>query len=175
MAQALFVVGIAAGAAILSEALAYVLVYRTEHFQSLKDQALRGAKRFEKMKEEAVGNKADKKKKQMDMLEDNLKGLRRSIEVTKAKSMILSGLMLISIYHYMSSIFGTAPVARLPFEPFGFVQWVSHRNVAGDDPRDCSFAFVYLLSMLTLRQSISRLTGFDLRPDVLPGGLGTPS
>ena len=43
-------------------------------------------------------------------------------------------------------------VARLPFEPISFVRGLSHRNLAGEDFRECSFIFLYILCTMSIRQ-----------------------
>ena len=43
-------------------------------------------------------------------------------------------------------------VAKLPFEPFGIVQSISHRNLMGKDITDCSFLFLYILCTMSIRE-----------------------
>ena len=43
-------------------------------------------------------------------------------------------------------------VARLPFEPISFIRGLSHRNLVGDDYRQCSFIFLYILCTMSIRQ-----------------------
>lgn len=51
-----------------------------------------------------------------------------------------------------SASFDGRVVAKLPFEPFGIVQSVSHRNLMGKDVTDCSFLFLYILCTMSIRE-----------------------
>ena len=42
-------------------------------------------------------------------------------------------------------------VAKLPFTPPGFIQFVSHGDIEGEDATDCAFMFIYALSMMAFR------------------------
>ena len=42
-------------------------------------------------------------------------------------------------------------VAKLPFEPPGFIQYLSHSGLEGENATDCAFMFIYILSMTALR------------------------
>jgi len=52
-------------------------------------------------------------------------------------------------------------VAKLPFEPISFIRGITHRNIVGNDYRDCSMIFVYILSNVSLRPIITKLLGFS--------------
>lgn len=50
-------------------------------------------------------------------------------------------LLLLVVFLFFSrrtSSFSGFVVAKLPFVPFSLLQKLSHRNLAGDDPTDCS-------------------------------------
>jgi hypothetical protein len=47
-------------------------------------------------------------------------------------------------------------VGRLPFEPFTFLQGLTHRNLPGTDMRDCSSHVVFALGMVTARAVLNR-------------------
>lgn len=51
-------------------------------------------------------------------------------------------------------------MARLPFKPIGLFQNLTHNDLEGDDFTQCSVAFLYLLTLLSLRNSIRKLLGF---------------
>eukprot|EP00731_Ephydatia_muelleri_P024853 Em0016g1124a len=59
-----------------------------------------------------------------------------------------------------NTIFDGRVVAKLPFEPFGIVQSVSHRNLMGKDITDCSFLFLYILCTMSIRENVQKLLGF---------------
>jgi len=51
-------------------------------------------------------------------------------------------------------------VAVLPFEPIGLFKNLTHSDLEGEDYSLCSVAFLYLLTLLSLRNSIRKLIGF---------------
>ena len=51
-------------------------------------------------------------------------------------------------------------VATLPFEPMGLFKNLTHSDLEGNDFSQCSVAFLYLLSLLSLRNSIRKAIGF---------------
>ncbi len=53
---------------------------------------------------------------------------------------------------FVSCRFDGHVVAKLPFEPFSLIQGLSHRNLMGTDPTDCSFIFLYILCTMSIRE-----------------------
>lgn len=51
-------------------------------------------------------------------------------------------------------------VAILPFKPIGLFKNLAHSDLEGDDYTQCSVALLYLLTLLSLRNSIRKLIGF---------------
>jgi hypothetical protein len=51
-------------------------------------------------------------------------------------------------------------VAVLPFKPIGLFKNLTHSDLEGDDYSLCSVAFLYLLTLLSLRNSLRMLIGF---------------
>ncbi len=51
-------------------------------------------------------------------------------------------------------------MAVLPFEPIGLFKNLTHSDLEGEDYTMCSVAFLYLLTLLSLRNSIRKLIGF---------------
>jgi hypothetical protein len=51
-------------------------------------------------------------------------------------------------------------VAVLPFQPIGIIKNLTHSDLNGEDYTMCSVAFLYLLTLLSLRNSIRKLIGF---------------
>lgn len=60
---------------------------------------------------------------------------------------VISIITIDSIGNYYSGIV----VAKLAFEPISFLQNITHRGINGDDPTDCSYIFIYILSALIFR------------------------
>ncbi|CAI5512137.1 unnamed protein product [Closterium sp. Naga37s-1] len=68
---------------------------------------------------------------------------------------------LLIVFGLLNSLFDGKPVAKLPFVPFAFIQRnMSHRNLPGDDPTDCSMVFLYMLCSLSIRPNLQKLLGF---------------
>ena len=51
-------------------------------------------------------------------------------------------------------------MAKLPFQPLGFMQGITHRNLEGTDITDCSMIFVYILSNISIRPIVTKVLGF---------------
>lgn len=65
-------------------------------------------------------------------------------------------------------------VAKLPFEPFGFVSGITHRNIPGNNMQECSFLFIYILSSLFFRNNIMKLAGVEQQQQNPFGDWATP-
>lgn len=50
--------------------------------------------------------------------------------------------------------------AALPFKPIGVFKNLTHSDLEGEDYTQCSVAFLYLLTLLSLRNSIRKSLGF---------------
>ena len=50
-------------------------------------------------------------------------------------------------------------VAKLPFEPFGFITPISHRNLPGTDFTEASAYFFYALCSIAIRPLLQKLLG----------------
>ena len=68
---------------------------------------------------------------------------------------------MILFMSFLSNQFQGVVVAKLPFEPFGFVQGITHRNLPGNDTTDCSMIFMYILTNLMIRPIMQKILGFD--------------
>eukprot|EP00051_Salpingoeca_urceolata_P016094 m.212454 g.212454 ORF g.212454 m.212454 type:complete len:105 (+) comp18588_c0_seq1:374-688(+) len=71
-------------------------------------------------------------------------------------------LCFMGIVGFFNSVYAGRPVARLPFEPLSIVTNLSHRGLDGEDFTQCSFVFLYAMSMMFFRQNIQKATGFGL-------------
>ena len=52
-------------------------------------------------------------------------------------------------------------MAKLPFNPPGFMQSLTHRNLNGADMTDCGMNFIYMVSSMGIRPIISKVLGFE--------------
>lgn len=147
--------------ALIGEGLTWLLVYRTEQYQRLKNEVEKQCKKLEK-KKEAISETLAKssKKKTLEREEEKLKQQNRDLSLVKMKSMFAIGFAFTALLSMFDSIFDGRVVAKLPFVPLGFIQGISHRNLPGNDYTDCSFIFLYILCTMNIRQNIQKLLGF---------------
>eukprot|EP00004_Rigifila_ramosa_P016396 TRINITY_DN3891_c0_g1_i1.p1 TRINITY_DN3891_c0_g1~~TRINITY_DN3891_c0_g1_i1.p1 ORF type:complete len:199 (+),score=74.32 TRINITY_DN3891_c0_g1_i1:57-599(+) len=154
------IIAASVGAGLLSEALSWVLIYRTAEYTRLKDNIDRLQKKLDQKKEAvATLEKAKSKDKKIEHYENELKTMGRVLMATKMKSTMAVAVTMIVLYGLLSSSFDGRVVAKLPFEPFGLIRGITHRNLPGTDFTDCSMAFLYLLCSLSLRASMQRFFG----------------
>jgi len=147
--------------AFFGEGVTYLMVYRTEKYQKLKQEVERQCKKLEKRKEttgESVIIKNQKKK--LEREEEKLKTNTRDLSMVKMKSMFAIGIAFTALLSIFNSIFDGRIVAKLPFVPISFLQGISHRNLPGTDYTDCSFIFLYILCTMAIRQNVQKLLGF---------------
>lgn len=114
--------------------------------------------------EELKSSKKKNKDKRVQMTEEHLKQKQQDMTFAKLKSTICLAVLMFLIYRYLNSMFGTTVVAKLPFEPMGFMASVTHRGLEGDDLFDCSMAFIYLLCSLGIRPNVQKWFGFTPKP-----------
>ena len=66
--------------------------------------------------------------------------------------------MMLSMYLVNNHFYGTV-AGKLPFEPWTMVTGMSHRGLEGDDMRQYSMTFVYVLLQMAMRGFTSKLFG----------------
>ena len=69
----------------------------------------------------------------------------------------LSMIIMWQVNRYFTGII----CGRLPFEPFGYVQSMSHRGLSGDDSQLVSLTFIMILSNMAFRGMLPKLMGVD--------------
>ena len=89
----------------------------------------------------------------------------------RVKSMGFVGVTMAALVGVLSTAFEGKVVAYLPFEPPGFIQSIAHRNLLGNDPRDCNWLFIYILSSIVFRPAAQKLLGTTPSPNM--GGFGS--
>ena len=75
--------------------------------------------------------------------------------------------MLTGIFHSLTlftlkSSYESVILARLPFVPFSFMTWLSHRNLPGDDMRDAGILFIYGLCSLAIKPNLQKFLGHEM-------------
>ncbi|XP_077230369.1 uncharacterized protein LOC143863548 [Tasmannia lanceolata] len=168
--DSLIVVGISFCTAFLCEGISWILIYRTSSYKSLKSSIDKASKKLETMKTtsasssstnpSSTGPKKSSKTKKIDRVESSLKESSRDLSLSKFKSGAVVAVVLFVVFGLLNSLFEGKPVAKLPFSPVGFVQKMSHRGLSGDDPTDCSMAFLYFLCSISIRTNLQKFLGF---------------
>jgi len=151
---------------VLSEALSWLLIYRREDYRRLTSSVEKTTKRLEKEKE--VPTKGGKNKA-LARMEKELQTENRDLAFMKMRASVATGLAHVLAFSYIYNKFDGHAVARLPFEPFGFIRHLSHRNLPGDDYCDCSVVFFYMMCNMGFKPSLQKLLG------VAPSGSGPGS
>ncbi|XP_035544528.1 calcium load-activated calcium channel-like [Juglans regia] len=160
--DSLTVVAISFCTAIVCEAISWLLIYRTNSYKSLRSSIDKAAKKLETMKTESSAKIAKKSKtKKMDRVETSLKESSRDLSLFKFKSGAVVALVLFVVFGLLNSLFEGKVVAKLPFSPVRIVMKMSHRGLQGDDPTDCSMAFLYFLCSISIRTNLQKFLGFS--------------
>ncbi|CAM8880229.1 hypothetical protein QQ045_020999 [Rhodiola kirilowii] len=159
----LTVVGISICTAIVCESISWLLIYRTDSYKTLRSSIDRASKKLESMKTTTAAPilKKSSKVKKIDRFETTLKESNRDLSLFKFKSGAVVALVLFVVFGLLNSLFEGKPVAKLPFVPLRIVYKMSHRGLLGDDPTDCSMAFLYFLCSISIRTNLQKFLGFS--------------
>jgi len=65
------------------------------------------------------------------MVESQLKALSQQMTFDGIKSHLVVGALMIAVINLIGSHFSGNVVVMLPFEPFGLIQGITHRNIVG--------------------------------------------
>mmetsp|Transcript_43190 Transcript_43190/g.52367 ORF Transcript_43190/g.52367 Transcript_43190/m.52367 type:complete len:176 (-) Transcript_43190:168-695(-) len=160
MSQALTIFCVTVGNSFLVEGISWFVVYRTIAYQNLVASKDRTSKKVEEMKTSLAGGKA-KSARKMSQKEDLLKMTNQQIGFMKWKSNFVLGGIFVIMFSLLGSIYDAVPVARLPFEPLSMMTGMTHRGLPGEDMRDCSFAFIYMLCSSCCRINVQKFLGFS--------------
>eukprot|EP00245_Coleochaete_scutata_P007628 TRINITY_DN23120_c0_g1_i1.p1 TRINITY_DN23120_c0_g1~~TRINITY_DN23120_c0_g1_i1.p1 ORF type:complete len:183 (+),score=39.50 TRINITY_DN23120_c0_g1_i1:90-638(+) len=158
--DSLLILAISFGAACFCEALSWLIIYRTPGYKNLRTSIDKTSKKLETMKSMNSSGKKSSKAKKMDRFENSLKDANRDLTFAKFRSGAVVAISLVLVFGLLSSLFEGKPVAKLPFTPFVFIQKMTHRGLPGDDPTDCSMAFLYFLCSMAIRSNLQKILGF---------------
>lgn len=172
--DSLAVVGISICTAMICESISWLLIYRTNSYKTLRSSIDKAAKKLETMKTTSNPNliaKKSSKIKKIDRFETSLKESNRDLSLFKFKSGAVVALVLFVVFGLLNSLFEGKAVAKLPFVPARIIQKMSHRGLHGDDPTDCSMAFLYFLCSISIRTNLQKFLGFSPPRGAAGGGL----
>jgi uncharacterized membrane protein (DUF106 family) len=179
----LYVIGCSIFTTVLTTLIEWYFVYSKEEYKELKEDITHQEKQLEKEKRKKAENKRKllniseekKQKKKKKESEDRVKQLEKTLSELKTKmslmsfkGMLLGGVVMFSTFSYLNKTFDGIVVARLPFEPFGFLTTITHRSLPGTDYTECAFLFIYILATMAIRTNVQKYFGWQ------PAGAGNP-
>ncbi|CAM9198836.1 unnamed protein product [Laminaria digitata] len=151
------------------------MVYRKPDYQRLKRHIETVAKDLEKKKADPVGvdnsaKKREKNQRVIDRLEKDLADAMKELQALATPSKLAVAVLVMAVVVGINKSFAGTVVAKLPFVPFSLLQKISHRGLEGDDPTDCSVAFLFALCQAGVKGNIAKLVGVGQ-----PKGVKEPS
>lgn len=168
---------------VLSQFIEWLFVLRTEDYktkmakiESLQERikALEvkmlpqvGGDVIEESSKKAMARLA-RTEKQISDLQTEVQNVNLSLQGKKFLLGFVNMGLMIFMFTRLSAIFADVVVAKLPFEPWGFVQGISHRGLSGDDITDCSYLFVYVMVNMSFRPTMSKLLGIKQQANQNP-------
>ena len=155
---------------LLSEGISWILIYRTKRFKIIKNEIDSLNSKLEDARKRQKENKTKdpKLKKQISSLEDKLKIKSRDLYVMQLPSNFFLVLLFVSAYGFLSAIYDSYAVAKLPFEPLSVLTRMTHRGLPGDDYSECSMTFILILSSMAIRPNVKKYLGFAPQTNTNP-------
>lgn len=156
--DALVVAALVLAGAVVGEGLNYLFIFRTDKFKRLQADVGKMKKLHAELAKEAAasGNKKKKEARLTKTIEMNDILLQKY----KFQAGLVSTGMMLGMIQLLAQMYTGVVVARLPFTPPAFVQrHVTHRGLEGDDPRECSHFFIYMLCAMTFKPMVQKLLG----------------
>ena len=95
------------------------------------------------------------------MAENDLKTQHQQLVSMKFKGMFIVGMFMITFVTTLNKQFSGQVVARLPFDPPGFTKGMTHYGLSGNDFRDCSITFAFLLCNISVAQYVKKLLSLE--------------
>ena len=131
----------------------------TRYFVTTNNQYISYQDSIQKIEEKMAKLSGYENKRKREKLEKEKSECQQKIAFIKFKPMLINAVILIFSSIFVNFLFTPVKVATLPFEPFKLFVRVTHRNLPGDNMRDCSIFFFYVLVRMTLRPIIAKLMG----------------
>ena len=86
----------------------------------------------------------------------------------KSKGLLLVALLSIVFIRLMYSYFDGVVIAKLPFQPASFLSGLTHYGLPGDNMRECSMTFIYILCNLTFGNYVKKVLALEGERVTLP-------
>lgn len=168
---AIHIVWLALMASLSVEFLCWFFVYRTSGYKNTKNGIEKAVKKLDEY--EAIPNKDKKTSKEQKRQLDVVKGKSKELFYIKSKVLVITGGLFLLTYKYITASYKGFPVAKLPFEPPGFISRLSHAGLSDEDYTNCSCTFIYVLCSAGLRPNFAKIFGFGLPASMSKYGGGT--
>eukprot|EP01016_Furgasonia_blochmanni_P016424 TRINITY_DN1950_c0_g1_i2.p2 TRINITY_DN1950_c0_g1~~TRINITY_DN1950_c0_g1_i2.p2 ORF type:complete len:196 (+),score=66.46 TRINITY_DN1950_c0_g1_i2:169-756(+) len=147
---------------LFAEFVLWLMIYRKDEFKVLKKNIENQTNKLNKLKETHVSQtQAKAHEKKLSLSESQLKTLNQEMTSFRMKSTLLIGLFMIIVLSSFGTAFQGVVVAKLPFEPLGIFQSITHRGLLGEDSTDCSYIFIYIMFSFIVRGNIQKIFGFE--------------
>ncbi|KAJ2161677.1 Calcium load-activated calcium channel [Coemansia sp. RSA 552] len=141
----------------VSEALSYVLVYRTDDFQRLKAKVIQSEIKLEQEKQATSSGKGKQRQRRIESIEAQLSAARSKAGSMQMRNMLVVGLVQVAAIYLVNARFSGRVVGVLPFEPVSMFRGLTHRGLAEDAPTNaCSATFIFVLGGLMFRALADR-------------------
>ncbi|KAK4524680.1 hypothetical protein GAYE_SCF05G2583 [Galdieria yellowstonensis] len=143
-----------------SEGILYLLVYRTEDYQRKIAHFHDLHRKLEKERNAIVTyDRRRAQERKISNLEESVKAASADMNLAKMKVNLAISALYFLFYRFLNALFQRQVMARLPFVPIKWLWGMTHRNLEGDDYRDCSFVFLYTLASMFLKAILSKAMG----------------
>jgi len=138
----------------LAEGLSFVLTSR----DSVERSQSKLARVQSKLDKKSQDTKKEKK------LEREKQEASSSANSGRTTSMIIVSVTMFVVIGILSAIFDGVVIAKLPFQPIGFLKSITHRGVLGDDYTEAGMMCIYILCSMAIRPSVQKLLGTTAPP-----------
>ncbi|KAJ2726224.1 hypothetical protein GGI07_000701 [Coemansia sp. Benny D115] len=157
MSDFISVLGLSLVASAVSEAISYVLVYRTEQFQQVKQKVKQCEQKLEEENQTVATGNGKNKQRRIESLNAQLSTARNKASSLQMRNMIVVAVVQLLSVYWVGSVYDGRVVARLPFEPLSFFKSLTHRGLPEDSPANvCSATFVFILGGLMFKAVLDR-------------------
>jgi len=75
------------------------------------------------------------------------------------KSHAIVGILMIAVINMIGTYFSGTVVAMLPFEPWGIITGITHRNITGTNYLESAYLFPYILVAFIWRGNLKKIFG----------------
>ncbi|KAL7161638.1 hypothetical protein ACSBR2_042165 [Camellia fascicularis] len=162
--DSLIVVRISVYTAIACEAISWVLIYRTTSSTSPSNLPLTKLQRSSRpcrLTLTLPRSASRSPRPRRSITSSPASRTSRDLSLFKFKSSVVIALVLFVVFSLLNSLFEGKAIAKLPLVPARIVQNMSHKGLQGDDPTDCSMAFLYFLYSISIQTNLQKFLGFS--------------